>query len=431
MTRRLFALALMPALVVIPTGPLFAWNKAGHMVTGAIAFQEWKTSSPVALARVAAILKTHSDSGKWENRMDGMVLPADDAAEAKLVAERRGILAGYRLADLLAKAVGPDAPVAAGAESSDELFVACWNVENLFDTEDDPAVEGDEEFTPSGAKQWTAERFQIKLANLARVIGTMKEGKGPDILGLCEVENRKAVESLVAKLEPLGRHYKVVHQDSPSDRGIDCALLYDAAVLELKDATFHRVDVDLDKTRDIVEVRFGRGGDVLTVFVNHWPSRGNVEAERIKAAGILRTRLDEILGADGAADIVILGDLNDEPADTSVKTTLKTTGSPVGLPPGVFFNSMSPFHGNPDRGTMVFGNKWQVFDHVIVSPGLLDNNRFRWKAGSTSPLILLEAQLFDPPGAGRIPLPNRSFSGNNFHPDGFSDHLPVGCLIRR
>ena len=110
---------------------------------------------------------------------------------------------------------------------SGELGVAFWNVENLFDTVDDPKTEGDEEFTPGEPKAWTKTRLELKLTNLARVIGDMNSGQGPDVLGLCEIENRAVLELLVKHLDKTGRKYEIVHEDSPSYRGIDCALLYD------------------------------------------------------------------------------------------------------------------------------------------------------------------------------------------------------------
>ena len=166
--------------------------------------------------------------------------------------------------------------------SAEDLFIASWNVENLFDLEDDPNVALDEEYTPQAPKRWTRERLDIKLNNLVKIIGKMNGGRGPDVLGLCEVENRKVVEMLVAKLAPLGRKYQIVHKDSPSDRGIDTALIYDANVFGMEDSKFHFVDAE--RTRDIVEAKLTRGGKGLYVFVNHWPSRGNDEWQRIMAA---------------------------------------------------------------------------------------------------------------------------------------------------
>src|SRR5882757_2371749 len=89
------------------------------------------------------------------------------------------------------------------AVQAEDFFVAHWNVENLFDTADDPNVKGDEEFTPDGPKHWTDQHLDDKLSNLAKIICKMSDNRGPDVLGLCEVENRKVVEMLVAKLASL------------------------------------------------------------------------------------------------------------------------------------------------------------------------------------------------------------------------------------
>src|SRR2546423_1596759 len=141
---------------------------------------------------------------------------------------------------------------------ADDFFVGSWNLENLFDTKDDPSVKGDEEYTPESAKHWTKERLDIKLKNLAKIISKMNDGKGPDVLGVCEVENRQVVEMLVEQLKSLGRKYEIIHKDSPSERGIDCAIIYDSAVFTLDSPQFHHVDAD--NTRDIVEAKLKRNG---------------------------------------------------------------------------------------------------------------------------------------------------------------------------
>jgi predicted extracellular nuclease len=254
----------------------------------------------------------------------------------------------------------------------------------------------------------------------------MNDGRGPDILGLAEVENRRAVQALVDQLAPLKRNYRIVHQDSPSDRGIDCAMIYDANRLSLRVSSFHFVDAE--NTRDIVEAGFRIGEYPLRVFMNHWPSRStNPESRRIDAARTLRQRLDEILRVDPQADIVLLGDLNDYPPNDSIKVHLKTTDEPQGATAGVFYNSMWPIH-RENRGSYVYNNKWDVIDHVILSPGLLDNQGLRWKSGSTQ-TVMFDFQLFQPSFAGALARPNRTYTGQAFHATGISDHLPVACII--
>ena len=309
--------------------------------------------------------------------------------------------------------------------AADEFYIACWNVENLFDLEDDPKVELDEDFTTDGSKQWTAERLERKLKNLASVISKMNGGRGPDVLGLCEVENRQVVQMLVEKLAPLGRKYEIVHQDSPSDRGIDCALVFDPNVFALADSKFHFVDAQ--NTRDIVEVRLRRNEVDLFVFVNHWPSRHNDESQRIEAATVLRKRLDEILAADPKADIVMMGDFNDDLENVSIKDHLRAVTSSENLPPGALHNTMAPLQA-ANKGTFVWDNTWRLIDQIIISPGMLDRDGFRWKANSSERIEFPEV-LFQPPDAGAIARPFGSYLNGAYHENGYSDHLAVGCVI--
>jgi endonuclease/exonuclease/phosphatase family metal-dependent hydrolase len=306
-----------------------------------------------------------------------------------------------------------------------EFYIAFWNVENLFDLEDDPAVEFDEEFTPDSPKRWTKERLGIKLTNLSNVIRRMNDGRGPDVLGLCEVENRKVLEMLVEKLAPLQRNYQVVHQDSPSDRGIDCALIYDAAVFKLSDSKFHFVDAE--KTRDIVEAQLHHEGTDLFVFVNHWPSRNNDEWQRVKAATVLRKRIDEILAVNPQADIVVVGDFNDEPDNISMKNHLRSTGKIENLPAGTLYDTTAYISAN-NKGTFVWNDAWELIDHIIISPGLLEPAGYHWKHGSSHRLEFPEL-FFQSRRPGAIARPNQSYSADDFHNSGHSDHLPVSCMI--
>jgi endonuclease/exonuclease/phosphatase family metal-dependent hydrolase len=308
--------------------------------------------------------------------------------------------------------------------AADELFLAYWNVENLFDTIDDPAVEGDEEFTPTAPKKWTEERLQIKLKNLARVLSDANDGKGPDVLGLAEIENRETVKLLVQHLSKLDRDYKIVHQDSPSGRGIDCAMIYDAKRIHLKEGRF--LAIPQLKTRDIVEGVFEFQDSTVHIFVNHWPSKGNPQSARVAAATILRKRIENLLAVDEMSEIVVIGDLNEMPYEPAVAKTLKTWSDPKSLHPKVLFNSTWKMHEADAEGTYVYRNKWEVIDHVILSQGLLDERGLRWKPESTK-TMKHEYQMFHPRTG--IPRPSRSYSGNSFHDDGFSDHLPIRCVL--
>ncbi len=324
------------------------------------------------------------------------------------------------LALLALTQIGPT-PTAHG----DEFVIASWNCENLFDTADDPKVEGDEEYTPNSPKHWTKERLNIKLTNLASIISKMKDGQGPDVLGLCEIENRKVVEMLVEKLQPLGRKYEIIHKDSPSERGIDCAILFDSSVFSLADSKFHHVDAG--KTRDIVEVKLRRNDSDLYVFMDHWPSRHHEEPARNRAADTARKRIDEILAADPQADIILLGDFNDESTDESIRDHLRTATSQEHLPPGELFDTTAVIRA-AGKGTFVYKNKWDMLDHIIISPGLLNPQGFQWKEGSSQRLEFPEL-FYQPKYPDALNRPSTSYTKNVFHKNGYSDHLPLNCVI--
>ncbi len=310
---------------------------------------------------------------------------------------------------------------------SGKWFMAFWNVENLFDTVDDPRT-NDDEFTPTGKSEWTQARLETKYQHLAQVINSMNAGKGPDVLGLAEVENRAVITALVKG--HLKRKYKIIQQDSPDERGIDCVLLYDPAVITLKRDRFIPVQLpDNDKTRDIVEGQFVVAGKSFYVFINHWPSRwGGTEATdplRRIAAATLRSQIDILQKADPAVDILIMGDLNDHPGDPSVLQVLAAKPNPDKLLYGELLNTIWPLNQDPRAGTYMYRGQWSVIDQVIVSRGLLDNRNFTWVKGSTG--RFLKSYMLQQSGkyAG---YPNRTYAGGNYL-GGYSDHLPVYCEI--
>ena len=189
---------------------------------------------------------------------------------------------------------------------TDTLFVAFWNLENLFDTVNDPA-KNDEEFLPQGEREWTQQRFDKKIYNLSRVIRSMNKNNGPDILGVCEVENKNVLDSMTQKyLSDL--NYNIVHVESPDNRGIDVALLYRDGMFKVKGITVDTVHLsDGWPTRPVLGVHLeNEYKEDFTVFVNHWPSRSggeeNSEPNRIEAAKTLRIAIDKIFREDSLAD---------------------------------------------------------------------------------------------------------------------------------
>lgn len=164
-----------------------------------------------------------------------------------------------------------------------QAVVGFYNLENLFDTVDDPKTI-DEEFLPNGTNNWTDERYAIKLANMSKVIAQFS----PDILGVGEIENRNVLEDLVLHPNIASKRYQIIHFDMTDARGVDVALLYRASVFKpfsIKKLTIKIPDEPDFKTRDILWVKGLCLGDTLHVAVNHWPSRrGGKEDARLIAA---------------------------------------------------------------------------------------------------------------------------------------------------
>ena len=212
---------------------------------------------------------------------------------------------------------------------------------------------------------------------------------------------------------------------SPS-RGIRrIALIYDAKVFKLTDSQFHRVNAG--NTRDILEAKLENGGVPLYVFVDHWPAQTHDEDQRSAAADVLRKRLDEILAADPKADAVAIGDFNEDPDSVALKDHLHAVDSGDHMPAGTVFDTLAPVHA-AGKGTFVWDDKWQMLDHIILTPGMLDESGYHWKADSSQPADFPEL-LFHSKREGAIDSPSKSYTKNNFHKDGYSDHLPVTCVI--
>lgn len=296
-----------------------------------------------------------------------------------------------------------------------------YNVENLYDTINDPTVD-DEEFLPSGKKEWGANRYQKKLDDLARVIAA--DGV-PHVLGLCEIENRAVVEDLVARTPLAASKLQVVHFNSPDNRGVDVALAYNPKVLRpLKTQT---IKVEMPQaerpTRDILYVVMKTRSDTFHFFVNHWPSRSGGQDKSVHkraiAAQTLRNITDSILGHNSAASIVIMGDLNDEPADSSIANVLG-----AGCLNTMLINTMCPLK-EAGNGTYSYSNKWQVLDHFIVSKTLTDRKQ-GWAVKSGSIKIVHHEWMMYKNNKGELE-PNRTYGRSYF--GGYSDHLPIRITL--
>ena len=306
-----------------------------------------------------------------------------------------------------------------------QVTVVQYNVENLFDTQDDPHTL-DNEFLPESEKKWTASRCNKKLNDIARVLTDINPGDLPEIIGLAEVENQQVLEDLVKTNAMAPGNYRIVHQDSPDRRGIDVALLYRPD--EFKFISFEAVPVDPGfETRDILHVYGKFKKENFHFFVNHWPSRiGGLEKSepaRVVAAQTLKRKVEEVLAQDPDARIVILGDMNDEPENKSLKTVLG-----AGMPDSnsQLVNLMMPL-ALEKKGTYNYRGTWNMLDNLVVSSNLMDRKGFR----VTPPfgVIFREAWMEYTDKKGNV-SPNRTYGGPNYY-GGVSDHFPVYFELKK
>jgi predicted extracellular nuclease len=204
-----------------------------------------------------------------------------------------------------------------------------YNVENLFDTQDDPLVR-DEEFLPEGDRFWNKHKYYSKLNNIYKVIVAVGEWSPPAIIGLCEIENRKVIDDLVSST-PLNKFdYQIVHKESPDRRGIDVGLLYRKELFT--PLSYEAIPINFpnnpeSKTRDILYVKgITNTSDTLNIFINHWPSRwgGQLESEgrRVFVASVLKEKVDSIFKSNPKSNIIITGDFNDYPNNKSLNEVL-------------------------------------------------------------------------------------------------------------
>ena len=309
--------------------------------------------------------------------------------------------------------------------------VAFYNFENLFDTKDDPEIR-DDEFLPKGKRLWDDKLYKEKLANMATVVGMMGTDitpDGPAILGVCEVENKCVLEDFVTQEKVADRDYQIVHHNSPDKRGIDVALLYQAKYFTVKNVKPYNLNIMKTKkdtlfSRDILLVSGSLNGEPTHIMVNHWPSRGGGEnkaaAYRQKAGQICRQITDSLYQDNPACNVIIMGDLNDDPTSPSVKKYLDAKGKASKTPVGGLYNTLCDSY-KKGIGTTAYRDSWGVFDQIIISESLLQKD--------PDQMLFYKAEIFKQPWmiqtTGKYKgYPKRTFSGDTYN-GGYSDHLPV------
>lgn len=308
--------------------------------------------------------------------------------------------------------------------------VAFYNVENLFDTIDDINI-NDESYLPDSKVAWTSERYNHKLDNLSKVMKSIDTIGYPALFGLCEVENIDVVVDLINHANLKNAGYSIIHKNSPDDRGIDVALLYKPNIFKPVTTKFIVPEFPSDsniKTRDVL---YSKGVvnevDTVHIFINHWVSRwgGQEKTEpfRVQIAGTIKRITDSIFDQQPLANVIIAGDLNDNPSDTSILKVLKAIELSDDPANNSLYNlSLKEFQNG--EGSLYY-RSWDMFDQIIVSTSMVTGKN-GLKISTPDQIVFKEDWMLYQPKAGPA-RPSRTSAGKYY--GGYSDHLPIMVRI--
>jgi hypothetical protein len=305
--------------------------------------------------------------------------------------------------------------------------VVFYNVENLFHPTDEPDRD-DDSFTPGGDHHWTYARYRKKLNDIGRCLAMIGGKTPPAVIGFAEIENRRVLSDLASQTILSRTNYGIIHKDSPDRRGIDVGMLYDPALFTPETYELLSVDTSIYRlfTREMLYVKgllFGK--NTIHLFVVHWPSRrgGQVGSEknRIFTAKMLKAKVQEIMNEDSLANILMMGDFNDNPDDKSLKEELNA-GKPSGVSFGHSLANLMWELAAKNEGSYVRQHnflEWDNLDQIIVS-GSLYNGSSGLKIDEGKARIFKPSWLLDRDGLRLFP----TYRGPRYL-GGFSDHLPV------
>lgn len=314
--------------------------------------------------------------------------------------------------------------------SQNNFRVLFYNVENLFDIHDDP-LKDDNDFLPDGFMRWNEWKYREKLKSITKVITAVGGMYSPALVGLCEIENDSVLYDLTKRSALSVQGYDFLITNSPDERGIDVALLYQQHQFKLIEHTEYEIkfrDERIRPTRNILHaVGTLANNDTLDVFVSHFPSRtsGKLETEqaRIESAQILKNRTDSILSIRTKPNLVIMGDFNDEPEDKSLLNVLKANQINKEITSNKLYNLSFLNEKDSEYGTYKYQGVWSVIDQLIVNGRLLNNDNSTYvKEGKA--YIYSESFLLEKDKKYYGTKPFRTNIGPRYN-GGFSDHLPV------
>ena len=314
--------------------------------------------------------------------------------------------------------------------SQDNFRVLFYNVENLFDTRDD-SLKDDNDFLPDGFMRWSDWKYREKLKNITKVITAVGGMYSPALVGLCEIENDSVLHDLTKRSALSVQGYDFIVTDSPDERGIDVALLYQRHQFKLIEYTEYDIKFKDERIRPTRNILHAVGTlvneDTLDVFVSHFSSRvsGKLETEqaRIESAQVLRNKVDSILSIRINPNLIIMGDFNDEPDDKSLLNVLKANQIKEDIKTNDLYNLLYIKNKTSEYGTYKYHGIWSVIDHLIVNGRLLNNDNSTHVKNNKA-YIYNESFLLEKDEKYYGVKPYRTNIGRRYN-GGFSDHLPI------
>lgn len=312
--------------------------------------------------------------------------------------------------------------------------VAFYNLENLFDTINDPTKQDEKSPMMEMNEQERGKVYWKKIHNMARVISEIgvdeKLNKNaPAVIGVCEVENKEVLQDLVNNEQLRDKKYDIIHFDSPDLRSIDVGFLYQTNLFKPTSFSKHELLLYNDDksrifTRDQLLVSGKLEGEMMHFIVNHWPSRRGGEArsrpKRVKAAHLTKKIVDSLQTIDPYAKIVIMGDLNDDPFNASVKKVLKAKQKKEAVGIKGIFNPMMGM-AKKGMGTLAYRDALNLFDQIMFTKPFIDKDYSSFKIYKTG--IYNPAYMTNKKGRYKG-YPYRSFVGSKWT-GGYGDHFPV------
>ncbi len=293
-------------------------------------------------------------------------------------------------------------------EARDSLTVLFWNLENFFDYVDGGTGESDKEFSSTGSRHWTKNRFYSKCDAVAKAILYLgdKYGEIPDLIGFAEIENRGVLTKLLRSTVLRKYDYEIVHYDSGDRRGIDLAILYRRSSMQLLSSSVMTPKYEGQRmaTRDILQAQMRLpDGRYYDFIVNHHPSKyGGAELSRGRREAALKT-LKHLCDSIGNQNIIVMGDFNDSP-DAEAFDIIK----------GTLVNISIPLYERGE-GTIRYEGEWDLIDMFMLSENLESKSRMEI---CRIPFLM----TWEKKHPGEKPF--RTYSGPRYI-GGVSDHLPI------